>query len=131
AFPASPSSVGTLPSGAGLAAPSDIADNYGQRIGGYLLAPDHGRYTFWIASDNSSELWLATDDNPANRVRIAAVDNVVSPQDWDAQAGQKSVPVALEGGRRYYFEILHKEGIGGDHLAVAWQGPGFTRRVIP
>ncbi len=130
-FRAPPSSVGVLPSGTGLAAPSDIAENYGQRISGYLVAPDHGRYTFWIASDNSSELWLSTDDNPANRVRIAAVDNVVSPQSWDAQAGQKSVPVALESGRRYYFEILHKEGIGGDHLAVAWQGPGFTRRVIP
>ena len=131
AFPATPSTITTLAAGTGLVTGTDVADTFGQRLSGYLVAPDHGRYTFWIASDNSSELWLSTDGNPANRIKIAAVDNVVSPQNWDAQAGQKSVPVALEAGRRYYLEVLHKEGIGGDHLAVAWQGPGFARRVIP
>jgi hypothetical protein len=131
AFPATPSTVTTLAAGAGLATGVDVAETFGQRISGYLVAPDHGRYTFWIASDNSSELWLSTDSNPANRIKIAAVDNVVAAQAWDVQAGQKSVPVALEAGRRYYVEILHKEGLFGDHLAVAWQGPGFGRRVIP
>lgn len=129
-FPASPAAVDTLSSGAGLVAPTNVADNYGQRIGAYLVPPEHGRYTFWIASDNSSELWLSTDENPANLVMLAGVGEHVTPQNWDAQAGQRSVPVALEAGRRYYLEILHKEGIGGDHLAVAWQGPGFARQVI-
>ncbi|MCW1923424.1 PA14 domain-containing protein [Luteolibacter arcticus] len=131
AFPATPSTVTTLAAGAGLATGTDVAETFGQRLSGYLIAPDHGRYTFWIASDNSSELWLSTDSNPANRIKIAAVDNVVAAQNWDVQAGQKSVPVALEAGRRYYLEILHKEDLFGDHLAVAWQGPGFARRVIP
>lgn len=131
AFPASPSLTTSLASGAGLVTGTDVANTFGQRISGYLIPPDHGRYTFWIASDNSSELWLSTDENPSNKVKLALVDNVVSAQNWDAQAAQKSVPVALDAGRRYYMEILHKEGIGGDHLAVAWQGPGFARRVIP
>lgn len=131
AFPATPSTVTTLAAGVGLVTGTDVAETFGQRLSGYLIAPDHGRYTFWIASDNSSELWLSTDDNPANRIKLASVNHVVSPQDWDAQAGQKSIPVALEAGQRYHLEILHKEGIGGDHLAVAWQGPGFARRVIP
>ncbi len=131
AFPAAPSLATTLAAGVGMVTGTNVGDNFGQRLTGYLIAPDHGRYTFWIASDNSSELWLSTDDNPANRLRIATVNNVVSAQNWDAQAGQKSVPVALEAGRRYFIEVLHKEGTGGDHLAVAWQGPGFARRVIP
>ncbi|MCW1885838.1 PA14 domain-containing protein [Luteolibacter flavescens] len=131
AFPASPSTVTTLSAGAGLMSGTNVADNFGQRLSGYIVAPDHGHYTFWIASDNASELWISTDDNPANRIKVAGLSEHVTPQNWDAQAGQKSAPLAFEAGRRYYFEILHKEGIGGDHLAVAWQGPGFARRVIP
>src|SRR5690606_29104090 len=92
AFPASPTTVGTLPPGAGLIAPGDIDDDYGQRISGYLVPPEHGRYTFWLASDNSSEFWLSTDENPANRVLIARVDDVVPPESWDIQPGQKSLP---------------------------------------
>ena len=30
----------------------------------------------------------------------------------------------------YYIEALHKEGAGGDNLAVAWQGPGISQQVI-
>ncbi|RYD37947.1 MAG: hypothetical protein EOP85_17260, partial [Verrucomicrobiaceae bacterium] len=97
---------------------------------GYIVAPEDGRYTFWIASDESSELWLSTDGNPTNRVKIASVSSAVAAQSWDSQPGQKSVPIALVTGRRYYVEVLHKEGINGDHVAVAWQGPSFDRRVI-
>ena len=131
AFPATPSTTTTLAANAGLVTGSNVADNFGQRLSGYLVAPDHGRYTFWIASDNSSELWLSTDSNPANRIKLASVSGVVAAQSWDVQATQKSVPVALEAGRRYFIEVLHKEGTTTDHLAVAWQGPGFARRVIP
>ena len=40
---------------------------------GYVTPPTTGYYTFWIASDDNSELWLSTDANPANKVRIAYV----------------------------------------------------------
>ena len=46
--------------------PKDAADNYGSRIRGYIFAPQTGSYTFWIASDDAGELWLASDDNPSN-----------------------------------------------------------------
>src|SRR5690606_19408405 len=26
--------------------------------------------------------------------------------------------------------VLHKEGIGEDHMAVAWQGPSFSRQIL-
>ncbi|MES2924794.1 MAG: PA14 domain-containing protein [Verrucomicrobiota bacterium] len=129
-YPGSPTTTGTLTASAGLVAPTNTADNFGERISGYLVAPDDGRYTFWIAADTTSELWLATDDTPANRIRIASVSGSVAAQSWDTQASQKSVPVALVTGKRYYLEVLHKEGTGSDHLAVAWQGPSFDRRVI-
>ena len=54
-------------------APTNWADAYGTRIRGYLSPPMTGYYTFWIASDDNGELWLSTDDNPANKVKIAYV----------------------------------------------------------
>ena len=99
--------------------PTNWADNYGTRFRGYLTAPDTGNYTFWIASDENSELWLSTDDRPANKVKIAEVTSSTGSREWNKFASQKSVTIHLIGGRQYYVEALHKEGTGDDHVAVA------------
>jgi hypothetical protein len=117
-------------------APTNVADSYGQRIRGYICAPASGNYTFYIASDNESELWLSTTDNPANKAKIASVTNGGSAwtnsREWTKYPGQKSVSVSLQAGKRYYVEALHKENMNGDNLAVAWQTPtNATITVIP
>ncbi|THU34206.1 T9SS type A sorting domain-containing protein [Niastella caeni] len=125
----SPSSTGLLTQ---FEAVPDIAESYGSRIRGYICAPLTGNYTFWIASDDESELWLSTNDNPANKVKLAYVTSYVHPRDWEAQATQKSVPVFLVAGQKYYIEALQKDGGGPDHLAVGWQLPtGGMERPIP
>ena len=53
--------------------PSNVGDNYGARIRGYLCVPADGAYTFWIASNDKSQLWLSTDSSPAHKVLIASV----------------------------------------------------------
>mgnify|MGYP001036913194 CR=1 FL=1 len=127
-FAKAPNSTSVLST---LQAPSNAGDNYGQRLRGYLVPPTSGNYTFWIASDDASELWLSTDDQPANKRRIASVSSYVAPLKWDAQASQASAPITLQAGKRYYIEVLHKDGSGADHLAVAWQSSGIARQVIP
>jgi hypothetical protein len=117
-------------------APTNVADSYGQRVRGYICAPSSGSYTFYIASDNESELWLSTDDNVATKRLIASVANGGSawtaPREWTKFTSQKSAVITLEGGRRYYVEALHKENMNGDNLAVAWQTPtDATITVIP
>ena len=114
----------------GTEPPRNWADYYGQRLKGALTVPVAGRYTFWIASDDGGELWISSDANPANKRRIASVTGSVSPLQWNAQTSQQSVGISLEAGQSYYIEALQKEGVGGDHLAVAWQGPSFARQVI-
>ncbi len=111
-------------------APTDWADNYGTRMRGYVYPPTTGDYTFWIASDDYSELWLSTDDNPANAVLIANVPGWTNSRIWDSYPEQQSSVISLNGGQGYYIEALHKEGGGGDNLAVAWQGPGISQAVI-
>ena len=41
----------------------------------------------------------------------------------------RSAAVTLAGGKRYYVEVLHKEGGGSDSVGVAWQIPGGAAPV--
>jgi len=112
--------------------PTNVADNYGQRVRGYICPPSSGYYTFWIASDDNSELWLSTNDQPANKYKIASVTGWTSPAEWTKYTSQKSVQINLIAGQKYYIEALHKEGSQGDNLAVGWQLPnGSYERPIP
>jgi glucose/arabinose dehydrogenase len=115
-----------------LEAPSNIGDNYGTRMRGYVCAPLTGNYVFYIASDNNSELWLSTNDNPANKQKIAYVTGYTGWRVWNKYVSQQSAPVALTAGGKYYIEVLHKESTGGDNVSVGWQLPGGAlERPIP
>jgi hypothetical protein len=112
--------------------PSKAGDNYASRIRGYICPPLTGNYIFWIASDDNSELWLSTNDNPANKVKIASVSGYTSSRQWTKYTSQQSRPISLTAGLKYYIEALHKEGSLGDNLAVGWQIPnGTLERPIP
>lgn len=113
-----------------LEGPSNCADNYGTRFRGYVHPVTSGDYTFWIASNNNSELWLSTDSNPANVSLIASVSHFTVPRQWDRYPGQQSSLISLTAGQKYYIEVLHKENAGSDNIAVAWQGPGLSQQVI-
>lgn len=112
-------------------APSNWGVNYGARVKGYICPPETGAYTFWISSNDQSELWLSSDDQPGNKTRIAFVSGATNPLQWDKSAKQRSSPIQLRAGQRYYVEALHKQGGGTDHLAVGWQLPsGAMERPI-
>jgi regulation of enolase protein 1 (concanavalin A-like superfamily) len=98
--------------------PVDWAENYGARYRGYFIPPLSGGYVFYIASDDASELRLSRDANTNGATRIAYVSGYTSERAWTANTTQKSTLLQLAAGQRYYIEALHKEGGGGDHLAV-------------
>jgi hypothetical protein len=113
-------------------APVDWADDYGTRMRGFVHPPETGNYVFWIASDDQSELWLSPDESPDRKVLVARTPVFAPPRGWDTAPEQKSKPVRLDAGRKYYIEALHKEGSGGDSVSVGWQLPGGTmERPIP
>jgi hypothetical protein len=118
-----------------LEAPTDFGDNFGSRIHGYLYPATSGDYTFWIASDDASDLWLSTSDSPDDAMVICSVDGWTDSRQFDGTVGapgpnQMSAPVALEAGQKYYIMAIYKEGGGGDNLAVAWQGPDSPERSV-
>ena len=115
---------------AGFETPTNFANDYGTRVRGYIQPPYNGNYTFWIASDNQSQLWLSTSLDPADISLIASVPDWTRPREWNIDPSQKSQLIPLMASQMYYIEALHKEGAGGDNLAVAWQGPGMSQQVI-
>jgi len=111
--------------------PTGWNDSYASRLRGWLVPPETGDYTFWIASDDDSQLWLSTDEDPANGALVASVSGWTGVREWTAQESQQSEPVTLQAGQKYYLQALHNEGAGGDHVAVAWQSPSGVQEVIP
>ncbi|MCX7727506.1 MAG: DUF2341 domain-containing protein, partial [Chitinispirillaceae bacterium] len=129
-FPNNPTAVTYLTSL--LEAPANWNDNYGTRIRGYIHPPITGNYIFWIASDDNSELWLSSDDKQSRKSLIAYVNGYTSSRQWTKYPTQQSAAIYLVAGRRYYIEVLHKEGTSNDNCAVGWQLPNGTyERPIP
>jgi fibronectin type 3 domain-containing protein len=102
-----------------LQGPTNWADSYGTSIRGYVIPPADGNYTFTLASDANSELWLSTNNNQANVVLIAYMPG-----------SSQSSPKSLVAGQKYYVEVLHKAGTGNDNISVSWQGPALSQQVI-
>ncbi|MBT1705968.1 PA14 domain-containing protein [Chryseosolibacter indicus] len=109
-----------------LESPGNIGTKYGTRIRGYICPPVTGAYLFYIASNDNSELWLSSNFNPANKVRIAYVNGATEPRQWNKYSSQGSVAINLVQNQTYYIEVLHKQGVGTDHVSVGWRLPDGT-----
>jgi endonuclease/exonuclease/phosphatase family metal-dependent hydrolase len=143
-------------------APWRIGERYGTRLRGWITAPIDGEYEFWIAGQANCELFLSADEDPAHVgrepiARVAAGTAVYTTKEgeavtdsghtgsaqWSKYPFQKSAPIRLRAGGRYYIEALHKDGDDvsepyaegrtvGDNLAVGWRLPdGLLERPIP
>lgn len=125
--------VNTIPAQQALlsdfSTPADMGNNYGQRLRGFLRVPQTGEYNFWVASDDHSELRLSRDMDPAKSEPIARVNHYTGRDQW-SDSNRVKTNLQLQAGQLLYIEALHKEGGGGDHLSVAWQGPGISKRLL-
>ncbi|MFM2094955.1 MAG: hypothetical protein RIS70_2079, partial [Planctomycetota bacterium] len=91
------------------------ADQFALRFTGLINAPTAGKYTFFIASDDGSRIYL---DNKL------LIDN-------DGLHGmvEKQAAVQLTAGAHPIIVTYFDNG-GGDGLAVDWSGPGIERQKI-
>src|SRR5207244_12008494 len=74
-------------------APSNFADNYGQRMRALLVPRVTGSYVFWISSDDNSALFLSTDEDPAHKVQIASVTAWTNSPQWNTYSTKKSTAI--------------------------------------
>ncbi|MCI0747775.1 MAG: hypothetical protein L0Y58_20400 [Verrucomicrobia subdivision 3 bacterium] len=112
--------------------PVDAADNYGVRITGLLFPVATEAFRLIICSDDQSELYLSSDTNAANKVLIAREPEWNPSRAWAATdrrpesakvdpmqpAPNVSVAQPFVENQPRYFELLMKEGTGGDNLAM-------------
>lgn len=128
-FPNSPSST-TYPTS--LTSPVNVANTYGQRIRGYIIAPQTGNYTFTVTGDDQSVVYLGLNAEPQFKRLICQVPGWSNPTEFTKYPEQTSATITLQAGVHYYVEILNKEGVGGDHVSLFWQTPSnSTRTIVP
>ena len=105
-------------------------DNYVAKISGYLCPQVSGTYEFAGSSDDSFKAFLSTDESPLNLDRanpIAWQNSNTDARIYNYTPGSGAVTemggrqVALEAGKRYYYNINLQEGTGGDFVAMTWR----------
>ncbi len=124
--------------------PVNVAHEYASQIVGWFIPAETDDYIFITASDDPSNLYLSPDDDPANKFLIAQQISWSGIRDWNggeaikrsdefhfAYEGEEEDlypedgytgdgAITLQAGQRYYMESVHREGTGGDNLAVTF-----------
>lgn len=132
---------------------NESGSNYGNQLIAWFIAPSTGDYVFFTNSDDPSNLYLSTDDNPANKKLIAQETGWSNARQWQAVGsgdlttkcsatfGATEWPdgniIHLTANKKYYMESLHTEGGGGDSVGGTfvmyndWVGPDAGGTLNP
>jgi hypothetical protein len=111
----------------------DLADNYGGHGFTWFKPPSSGDYRFIITADDNARLFISTDDNPANKVLIAAESGWSNNREWTSASDEQDTKTAqppytdwptfeitLDGTKTYYMEVFWDEGGGGDGAEITF-----------
>ncbi len=115
--------------------PLHVRNFWAWEMRGYLHPPLTGDYYFAIASGETSELWLSTDSDFGNLVRIAADTGWHSVREFASEnrrtrnpetgrLGNHSSAIPLEAGKAYAILARTTDQTANDNLAVAWNRDG-------
>ncbi len=104
----------------------DDTFDYGQLICGFVHPPSSSTYRFAIVSDDTSELWLSSNEDPNEKKMIARVFTEdatawVRINQLHKYPDQISNDVKLRNDSKYYIEVLHKQGAGDGFVQVFWK----------
>lgn len=100
-------------------------NNYAARMYGFITPPETGDYWFFVRSDDASELFISTDDDPANaQWQAEELDCCDAFQEPGIDDTTSFAPISMVAGQRYYIEARYKEGGGGDWMEVGWRLDG-------
>lgn len=111
-------------------------DGFGGRMYGYIVPPTNNSYVFYINSDDSSEVRISTDADPANMVLVGG--DRASCCQGASDTFANVYPITASNARvhrwtntfvanqLYYFEVMFKEGGGGDNAQLIWKDRNNT-----
>ena len=94
----------------------DTDDHYAFEFTGYVFLPAEGIYTFYLESDDGSQLYIN--------------DSLLIDNDGIHSMEEKAGSLALAGGL-HQLRVTFFERSGGDDLVVSFKGPGVEKQIIP
>ncbi|MCP5517293.1 MAG: Ig-like domain-containing protein [Verrucomicrobiales bacterium] len=113
--------------------------NYGNTLEWWFSPPQNGEYVMYTCSDDPSDLYLSTDDDPANKVLVAQETAWSNPRQWVNTAGGSDLLaknsydnpnsmwpglfpwiIELQASQKYYMFSIHTEGGGGDNVGATF-----------
>ena len=101
--------------------PGNGRNNFAGEIEGWITPAESGDYDFFLRSDDASELWISSDDKEAN-LEFQAEETGCCNGFLEVGADQTTFqPISMVAGRKYFVQVLYKEGGGGDFAQVAWR----------
>jgi hypothetical protein len=101
-----------------------IGETYGCSLSGWITPAVTTNYYFFISSDDASELWLSSNDDPLYAAPIAQEPTCCRAFQEPGTATTTSAAMPLTAGQRYFIRALQTEGAGGDFVKVAWKMEG-------
>ena len=122
--------------------PGNYGNNYVNRLSGWFIPPTTDSYTFFVACDDDTDLFLSTDATMGNKTIIAQEGGWSGTHSWLSIGGGASVTsqkrsdqwspdggatvpyasgIPLTAGQPYFIELVHYNGGGGDNFAVTYQ----------
>lgn len=129
-FPNQPTGTATLDALLTSDRDSGVKAGAVTRLAGFLAPNVSGEYRFSISADGSGELHLSTDADPANKRLACKCPGWAMVKEFGKYPEQASALIALEAGKKYYFEVLQQGGGGNGNVAVAWSLPGLGNQQV-
>lgn len=106
-------------------APTGAEGETAARLHAHFIPQTTARYVFYSAASGPAALYLGSDEDPRRAVLIAAEPQWNLDRDWLTRdrrnpeaVENKSAPIALQAGKRYYLALAFREGEGGDGGAI-------------
>ena len=102
--------------GSGAPAVGINQDNFSARFQGWIVAPEDGTYTFTVASDDGSDLYVGGE---------SVIHQFAVPQPITEHSGT----ISLVAGEQYLVDLRYAEIGGNAACYLYWQAPSMTERA--
>jgi hypothetical protein len=109
--------------------PTDIHDNYGVQMLGYVHPPVTGDYVFYLCSSGPGALYFSSDEDPAHKQAIASEPQGNLPREWITGTNPRGLRVAesdVFGPDTFFIEAEDFDFGGGQHVTgvpIGMNGP--------
>ncbi len=113
-----------------------VGDNYGTRVRGYFIPTSTDDWIFSVSGDDGTQLWISPNEDPSSSYLVSRVNGSTGAGSYATastatgsvlyQSGPSTgtqtnlgITIPMVVNQKYFFEILQKEGGGGDHLSAS------------